>query len=150
MGVADSCEIDTINILRASLLARARAVGELSVRPDFLIIDGPYEIPSAILLENGAWPTAPVQRTVKGGDRLCFSIAAASIVAKVARDRMMVELDALYPEYGFVSPKGYLSRRHAVALDRYGPCPVHRRSFKPVREALNKMDPTDVTARSGG
>jgi len=149
VGVADSREIDKFNILRASLLAMARAVGELSIRPDFLIIDGPYEIPSAILLEDGAWPTVPVQRTVKGGDRLCFSIAAASIIAKVARDRMMVELDALYPEYGFVSHKGYLSRRHAAALDRHGPSPVHRYSFKPVRESLKQMGPPDVTARRG-
>ena len=84
--------------------------------------------------DGGPWAAAPAQRTVKGGDRLCFSIAAASIVAKVARDRMMVELDALYPEYGFASHKGYRSRRHSAALDRHGPCPIHRRSFKPVRE----------------
>ena len=85
----------------------------LKVTPDFLMIDGPYGIPAAGLLENGGpWTAAPAQRAVKGGDRLCFSIAAASIIAKVARDRMMVDLDALYPEYGFASHKGYRSRRH--------------------------------------
>ena len=139
VGVADSGEIDRLNILRASLLAMARAVRGLDVTPDYLMIDGPYGIPAASLLEkDGPWTAAPAQRTVKGGDRLCFSIAAASIIAKVARDRMMVDLDALYPEYGFASHKGYRSRRHAAALDRYGPCPVHRRSFRPVRESCEQ------------
>ena len=136
VGVADSQEIDRFNILRASLLAMARAVRGLAVTPDFLMIDGPYGIPAASLMEDGGpWAAAPAQRTVKGGDRLCFSIAAASIVAKVARDRMMTELDDLYPEYGFASHKGYRSRRHSEALTRHGPCPIHRRSFKPVRES---------------
>lgn len=135
VGVADSQEIDRFNILRASLLAMARAVRGLAVTPDYLMIDGPYGIPAASLMEDGGpWTATPAQRTVKGGDRLCFSIAAASIVAKVTRDRMMKELDALYPEYGFASHKGYRSRRHSAALDRHGPCPIHRRSFKPVRE----------------
>ena len=136
VGAADSDEIDRLNILRASLLAMARAVKGLEVAPDFLMIDGPHGIPAASLLEGGEGRNAPpAQRTIKGGDRACFSIAAASIIAKVARDRTMVELDALYPEYGFASHKGYRSRRHSEALDRYGPCPIHRRSFKPVRES---------------
>lgn len=142
VGVADSREIDDLNILRASLLAMARAVRGLKVTPDYLMIDGPYSIPSASLVENGGnggdWASAPPQRAVKGGDRLCFSIAAASIIAKVARDRMMVDLDALYPEYGFASHKGYRSRRHAAALIQYGPCPIHRRSFRPVRESCEQ------------
>ncbi len=140
VGVADSREIDRLNVLRASLLAMARAVRGLRVTPDYLMIDGPYGIPAASLLENGGpWSAPPAQRAVKGGDRVCFSIAAASIIAKVARDRMMVELDALYPEYGFASHKGYRSRRHAAALDRFGPCPVHRRSFRPVRECREQQ-----------
>lgn len=135
VGVADSQEIDRFNILRASLLAMARAVRGLAVTPDYLMVDGPYGIPAASLMDDGGpWVAAPAQRTVKGGDRLCFSIAAASIIAKVARDRMMTELDDLYPEYGFASHKGYRSRRHSEALTRHGPCPIHRRSFKPVRE----------------
>ena len=142
VGVADSQEIDRFNILRASLLAMARAVRGLAVTPDFLMIDGPYGIPAASLLENRDPLTAlPAQRTLKGGDRLCFSIAAASIIAKVARDRMMVEFDALYPEYGFASHKGYRSRRHSTALDRHGPCPIHRRSFRPVRESCQEPAP---------
>ncbi len=142
VGVADSREIDDLNILRASLLAMARAVRGLSLAPDYLMVDGPYGIPTASLAgDSGRWAAAPAQRTLKGGDRLCFSIAAASIIAKVARDRMMVELDALYPEYGFASHKGYRSRRHSDALNRYGPCPVHRRSFKPVRESLEQRAP---------
>ena len=140
VGLADSREIDRLNILRASLLAMARAVRGLRITPDYLVVDGPYGIPAASLLE-GLEPLAapPAQRTLKGGDRLCFSIAAASIIAKVARDRMMVEFDALYPEYGFASHKGYRSRRHSAALDRYGPCPIHRRSFRPVRESCEAV-----------
>ena len=145
VGVADPGEIDRLNILRASLLAMARAVRGLEVAPDFLMIDGPYGIPTASFLEDdGCRAAPPAQRTIKGGDRVCFSIAAASIVAKVARDRMMVDLDAAYPEYGFASHKGYRSRRHSAALDRYGPCPVHRRSFKPVRESAERRAPTSL------
>lgn len=151
VGVADSNEIDRLNILRASLLAMARAVRGLEVVPDFLMIDGPYSIPAANLLEDGGrWTAAPAQRTLKGGDRLCFSIAAASIIAKVARDRTMVELDTLYPEYGFASHKGYRSRRHAAALERHGPCPVHRRSFKPVRESWEQHASGSVEPAGGG
>ena len=151
VGVADPREIDDLNILRASLLAMARAVRGLMVTPDYLMIDGPHGIPAASLVgDGGPWTVAPAQRTVKGGDRLCFSIAAASIIAKVARDRMMVELDALYPEYGFASHKGYRSRRHSAALDRHGPCPVHRRSFKPVRESWERRAPGAVPAPGGG
>ena len=151
VGVADSGEIDRLNILRASLLAMARAVRGLEVTPDFLMIDGPYGIPAASLMEDdGRWAVSPAQRAVKGGDRLCFSIAAASIIAKVARDRMMVELDALYPEYGFASHKGYRSRRHSAALDRHGPCPVHRRSFRPVREACEQRGPASAEPVAAG
>lgn len=136
VGLADAREIDRLNILRASLLAMSRAVRGLEVAPDFLMIDGPYAIPSAGFAEDGAgWWSPPRQKAIKRGDRLCFSIAAASILAKVARDRMMEEFDALYPEYGFASNKGYGSRGHAAALRRHGPCPIHRRSFRPVRES---------------
>ena len=145
VGVADPSEIDHLNILRASLLAMARAVRGLDVAPDFLMIDGPYGIPTASLLEgDGSGAAPPAQRMIKGGDRVCFSIAAASIIAKVARDRMMVELDAAYPEYGFASHKGYRSRRHSAALDRYGPCPVHRHSFRPVRESAERHKPNST------
>ena len=151
VGTADSREIDDLNILRASLLAMARAVRGLDIAPDYLMVDGPYGIPAASLVgDGGPWTAAPAQRTVKGGDRLCFSIAAASIIAKVARDRMMVELDALYPEYGFASHKGYRSRRHSTALHRYGPCPIHRRSFKPVRESWEHRAPGALSAPGGG
>lgn len=136
VGLAEPREIDRLNILRASLLAMSRAVRDLAVAPDFLMIDGPYAIPSASFTEEGAaWSSAPRQKAIKRGDSLCFSIAAASILAKVARDRMMEEFDARYPEYGFASNKGYGSRGHAAALRRHGPCPIHRRSFRPVRES---------------
>ena len=150
VGLADSGEIDRLNILRASLLAMARAVRGLRVTPDFVMVDGPYGIPAASLLTVGMpLSVTPAQRTLKGGDRLCFSIAAASIIAKVARDRMMVEFDALYPEYGFASHKGYRSRRHSAALERYGPCPIHRRSFRPVRESREAVAAAGQAAAAG-
>ncbi len=142
VGAADPGEIDRLNILRASLLAMARALRGLKAMPDFVMVDGPHGIPVASLRQGGGpWAAPPAQQTLKGGDRRCFSIAAASIIAKVARDRMMVEFDALYPEYGFGSHKGYQTRRHAAALDLYGPCPIHRRSFRPVRESCESPQP---------
>lgn len=136
VGAAEAEEIDRLNILAASLVAMSRAVKGLTIMPDFLMIDGPHPIPSANFAEGReSWARIPRQRAIKQGDRVCFSIAAASIVAKVARDRIMVEFDALYPEYGFAKHKGYRSANHAMALRSHGPCPIHRRSFKPVAEA---------------
>ena len=136
IGMAEPEEIDRLNILAASLIAMSRAVKRLTRMPDFLLIDGPYAIPSGNFADDaGSWTGVPRQRAIKHGDRVCFSIAAASIVAKVTRDQMMVELDALYPEYGFASHKGYRSATHAEALRVHGPCPIHRKSFKPVAEA---------------
>ena len=128
VGMAESEEIDRLNILAASLIAMSRAVKGLTRMPDFLLIDGPHSIPSGNFADDaGSWIRVPRQRAIKQGDRVCFSIAAASIVAKVARDRMMVEFDALYPEYGFAKHKGYSSAGHAKALLDHGPCPIHRK-----------------------
>jgi ribonuclease HII len=135
VGVVEVAEIDRINILRASLLAMAKALDGLNQRPDCLLIDGNQAIPAAILR---AGSISYYQKTVVKGDRLCLSIAAASIIAKVARDRMMVEADKRFPEYGFAAHKGYGSAAHLAALRRYGPSPLHRLSYKPVREAASE------------
>ena len=120
---ASHLEIDRLNILNASKLAMKRALAGLSVAPNYALIDGRDKLD--ISLEHKA---------VIGGDRLCACIAAASILAKVNRDRYMCELHELYPVYDFNRHKGYPTRSHFEALEKYGPCPVHRRSFSPVKE----------------
>lgn len=114
--------IDSVNILRASLLAMSSAVEALEVQPDLLLVDGPYRLSVTM-----------GQRAVVGGDGLSRSIAAASVVAKVVRDRLMSDLDGVYPRYSFRSNKGYPTREHLDALSRHGPCLVHRYSFAPVK-----------------
>lgn len=136
LGVVDVADIDRINILKASLLAMLRALEGLSSRPDCALIDGNQGIPKELLRESRCFAARSLyQKTIINGDQLCVSIAAASIIAKVARDEMMIELDKRFPEYGFASHKGYACDAHLEALRRYGPSPVHRRSFQPVREA---------------
>ena len=118
LGEASVAEIDRYNILKASRLAMMRAVHNLPVKPDYLLIDG-Y-----------AWPGIPLaHQGVVGGDALSLSIAAASILAKVTRDRIMQELDRVYPGYGFAQHKGYPTAEHFAAIARLGPSVVHRRSF---------------------
>jgi ribonuclease HII len=116
-------EIDHLNILRATLVAMARAVAALQVAPEEAWVDGDRcpELPC---------PT----RAIVGGDRDVAAISAASILAKTARDALLVELDARYPLYGFAQNKGYSTKEHLAALARHGPCPEHRRSFEPVRQ----------------
>lgn len=123
IGLADHEEIEQINILQASLLSMKRAVEALSVTPDYLLIDGKFTIDSSI-----------DQRSVIKGDALSLSIAAASILAKVTRDRIMTDLDLQYPEYGFKRHKGYPTKAHKEAILTHGPCPVHRKSFKGVKD----------------
>ena len=136
IGVVPVEEIDRLNILKASLLAMAKAFRALRPAPDCLLIDGKQAIPAEFFrLKRISTKLRPQQRTIVKGDQLCFSIAAASILAKVARDAMMVDLDKSYPEYGFADHKGYTCSAHLEALRRFGPSPIHRRSFKPVREA---------------
>jgi len=115
-------EIDRFNIRGATLIAMRRAVAALSVRPDYALIDG-RDAPPGLRC-----PARPIV----GGDGLSLSIAAASIVAKVARDALMARLDAAHPGYGFARHAGYATPEHSAALKRLGPCPLHRRSFKPV------------------
>ena len=114
-------EIDRTNILWAALRAMEKAVAGLSVAPDFVLVDGNARISIAV-----------EQRTVVGGDDRCASVAAASIVAKVTRDRLMRELETEYPGYGFSRHKGYPSKEHRESLRRLGPCPIHRKSFNGV------------------
>lgn len=135
IGVVEVADIDRINILRASLLAMVKALDSLATQPDCLLIDGNQPIPAELF---GKRAVSRYQKTIVKGDQLCLSIAAASIIAKVARDAMMVEFDKQFPEYGFAGHKGYGSAAHLEALRRYGPSPIHRLSYKPVREAASE------------
>ena len=125
---ASAAEIDAWNILRSTLRAMARAVAALPLTPDEVRVDG-----------NQAPALEVPVRTIIGGDALEPAIMAASILAKTHRDARLVALDARYPEYGFARHKGYGTAAHLAALARLGPCPEHRRSFAPVRAALERM-----------
>lgn len=125
VGLASVEEIDRINILQATGLAMRRAVEGLDVPPAFALVDGNYRFPLP----------CPMEPLVKG-DARSASIAAASILAKQARDRIMVEADAEWPGYGFAGHKGYHAPIHVAALERLGPCPIHRRSFAPIRALI--------------
>ena len=122
-GVIPEEIIDAINILQATLLAMRRAIDDLDPSPDFVLIDG----------DRSPGCSIP-HRVIPSGDRLCFSISAASIVAKVARDRIMQAYDVALPQYGFARHKGYGTRDHLLAIARFGASPLHRKSFKGVRQ----------------
>lgn len=128
LGIADVAEIDRLNILGATMLAMQRAIAGLSVTPQSLQIDGNQrpELPDEL---------DRITQTLVGGDDICPAIGAASIIAKVERDRMMGELHNQYPGYGFDRHKGYPTVAHRQALIDLGVTPVHRMSFRPVREA---------------
>jgi ribonuclease HII len=119
----DPSLIDRINILRASLLAMEKAVADLAVQPDYLLIDGTFPIEMPL-----------PQASLPKGDARSLSIAAASIVAKVTRDRIMDAYHDAYPQYGFSRHKGYPTRAHREAIRAFGCCPIHRRSFRGVKE----------------
>ncbi|MBW2091200.1 MAG: ribonuclease HII [Deltaproteobacteria bacterium] len=121
-GLVDQAEIDRTNILRATLKAMMQAVSGLNPAPDFLLIDGTVPLPLDI-----------PQRALPRGDGLSLSVGAASVVAKVVRDRLMLGYDRLYPVYGFASNKGYATRSHLDALAECGPCRLHRFTFARVR-----------------
>ena len=133
-GSADVHEIAQINILQASLLAMKRAVEGCSLRglgmfPDFLLVDGTFKV-----------PLPQAQLTLTKGERRSASIAAASIVAKVTRDRIMAEMDERFPQYGFRQHQGYPTKAHREAIRRFGPCPEHRRTFRGVHEFLQEAE----------
>jgi ribonuclease HII len=125
IAAVDAETIDRINIRRASLLAMRLAVEQLSVAPDYLLIDG---------VDTIEWPCR--QQSVIQGDGTSYSIAAASVLAKVYRDGLLVEFDRQYPGYGLASHKGYCSREHMEALARLGPTPLHRKNWSPVAQRM--------------
>jgi ribonuclease HII len=129
IAAVDAATIDRINIRQASLLAMRLAVEQLALSPDFLLIDGRDMI---------EWD-CPQQAVIKG-DGTSFSIAAASVLAKVHRDRLIVELDCKFPGYGLAQHKGYCSAEHMAALARLGPTPLHRKSFQPVAQAFLQFE----------
>jgi ribonuclease HII len=128
IGVVSPEEIDRINIYRANVLAMKLALEDLDCIPGLVLVDGKpvprLDIP---------------QRAIVKGDRQSMSIAAASIVAKVIRDQMMLEFDKRYPEYMFARHKGYGTADHLESIKKYGICPIHRRSFAPVRDSLQSI-----------
>ena len=126
IGIVEHSQIDAINILQASLEAMAIAVKNLALEPDFLLVDGNQRPPTEIAL-----------KTVIKGDSLSQSIAAASILAKHSRDQMMLQFHQEWPQYGFDKHKGYATRTHLQAIQEHGPCPIHRKSFEPIKSLLS-------------
>ena len=128
IGLAPHNFIDAHGIVKATRLAMKLAVDQLSPPPESLLIDY-MRLPEVRLPQKG----------ITDGDNLCMSIACASIIAKVARDRLMVEFDGVYPGYGLAQHKGYGTKEHLACLSRLGPCPIHRQSFRPVREMMQGL-----------
>jgi ribonuclease HII len=126
LGEASPEDIDRFNIFQASLMAMYRAVDALPVAADFCLVDGIHPLPF------------PPSKSIIKGDMFCLSIAAASIVAKVARDRKMLEYSRIYPAYNFAKNKGYATADHKQALAIFGPSPIHRLSFEPVKVCLRR------------
>ena len=124
----DHAQVDSLGLLRARHLATAGAVAGLRVPAEYLLVDA-WDVPGALI----------AQMAVVRGDRICASIMAASIVAKVARDRAMIEYDRLYPGYGFAGHKGYATPAHRAAIRRLGPSPIHRTSWAPFRSSPNPI-----------
>jgi len=124
IGLVNNNDIDKINILQASFLAMRRAIREIKEQPDYILVDGSFKIPKLEI----------PQTAIIKGDSKVFCIAAASIIAKVTRDYLMGELDKQYPEYCFAKHKGYGTKLHMQKILEYGPSPVHRLSFNPVKE----------------
>jgi ribonuclease HII len=133
IGIVSPQVIDSINILKATRLAMMQAVEKLSKQPSFLLID-------RVTLSQCPIPQMGITR----GDKSCLSIACASIIAKVTRDRIMDELDIMYPGYGFAGHKGYGTRKHIFCLQKLGPSPVHRLYFAPVRNVIASQDSTSL------
>jgi len=130
IGWADRAEIDALNILHATFLAMRRAILAMTLTPDHVLVDG-NQLPNL-----GGLGSRLTARAIVGGDATEPAISAASILAKVARDMYMNHMDTIYPAYAFADHKGYATPEHQRRLELHGPCPLHRRSFEPVRLAL--------------
>jgi ribonuclease HII len=137
IGIVDPLEIDRINILQAAKLSMVLALANLGTPPDYVLVDGNFRLETRL----------PHQPIVKG-DARSISIAAASIVAKVSRDRLMLRYHDEFPQYGFGRHKGYPTKAHKAAIARHGPCRIHRRSFKGVLEHLDPDGEADAHGRS--
>lgn len=124
IGIVDEKTIDSINIYRATIKAMDLALSSLKVQPDYILVDGRMKLASR-------YPA----KCIIAGDSKSLSIAAASIIAKVTRDRLMLQYDRIYPQYGFARHKGYPTRFHKNALKNHGPSPIHRYSYRPVKES---------------
>ncbi len=124
LGIVEAPEIDRSNIWRATQNAMEEAIKKLPACPDFLLIDGKFPLGVSI-----------AQKVIIKGDQRCQSIAAASIIAKVTRDRIMLNYHEIYPQYNFARHKGYATKEHLAAIRQYGCCPIHRHSFKPIYQA---------------
>ncbi len=125
IGIVDEKFIDKVNIYNATIQAMDQAIENLRVPPDFILVDGKLKL-----------RTPCAKRYIKGGDSKCLSVAAASIIAKVTRDRIMDRYHRRHPEYGFIKHKGYATKQHKAALRKYGPSPIHRFSYKPVKDSI--------------
>ncbi len=128
VGIVGEKTIDKVNIYQATKKAMRLAISKLKIPPDYVIVDGNMKIATKCPL-----------KCIVGGDSKSLSIAAASIVAKVTRDRIMVEYDKIYPQYGFARHKGYGTKSHIEALNNHGASPIHRNSFRPVRDLTTKL-----------
>ncbi|MGA1826437.1 MAG: ribonuclease HII [bacterium] len=130
IGIVSAAKIDEINILQATFIAMRSAICQLSIEPDFILVDGRAPIPNLKIKQ-----LAKIK-----GDKHCYCIAAASILAKVTRDRIMLKMHEKFPAYNFAKHKGYGTSEHLYALKRYGPCAIHRKSFKGVKELCQKQE----------
>ncbi len=128
IGMCDHNTIDSINILQAAFLAMKKAIGAVKQKPDYIILDGGLPMPNISIK----------QKSIINGDSLVFSIAAASILAKVTRDRIMLKMHEVYPDYGFDKHKGYGTKLHIERLNQFGPSAIHRKSFKPVKRLITR------------
>jgi len=126
VGICNHEIIDKVNILQATFLSMKKSIEMATIKPEFILLDGRMPIPNLDIK----------QRTIIGGDNISFLIAAASIIAKVTRDRLMKEIDEKYPEYGFMKHKGYGTKVHMESLKKHGPCAIHRKTFGPVKKAM--------------
>jgi len=130
VGIVDHEKVDTLNILQATLMAMRQALNSLKIKPDLVLVDGNIRVPGVEY----------EQRSIVDGDQKSAAIAAASVIAKVTRDRIMLEFAKEFPQYGFENHKGYGTKEHQEALASFGPCRIHRKSFEPIAKLLEQRN----------